>query len=143
MCIIIKTVFIFVEDSGCGNEKQVLAAPGTVMSHPDYSQSLAPRSFCEWVIKPPSDKYVSLTILDMGNITCHTQLFIYTHTEGSHYPGWNLCNSDAHKSGYPLDGVPYHLASKAGHWIRVWYKGNQHQERTTGFKLSYDFRGET
>lgn len=86
--------------------------------------------------------FCSLKVMDMTNLTCHTQLFIYTQTGDREFPGWNLCDSPQHRQDYPLDGTPYHLASRRGKWIRIWYKGNAVDQRPAGFKIEYDFRGE-
>lgn len=51
-----------IPDSGCGNNKDLRTAPGTITSHPGFGETLAPTQFCEWIISPPRDKYVRYTI---------------------------------------------------------------------------------
>ena len=72
-----------IEDSGCGNAGDIRGPvmEGTLTSHPGYGETMAPGAFCEWVLTPPDGYYVTLTIHEMGNISCHTQLFVYTYLD--------------------------------------------------------------
>ena len=117
----------------------IKSAPGHI-SHGSTRNTLLSSRDCEWILVPPAKSYVSIQVTALQHVECYTQLSVFTHTHDDKYPGWHLCDNADLRKVFPLSGVPFHLASASGRWLRIQFKNKEHSN-TTEFEISYSFQG--
>ncbi|XP_013396389.1 cubilin-like [Lingula anatina] len=94
----------------------------------------------EWILIPPKDRYVAVTVVSVYNITCGDLLYISSHLSDTRSPGWSVCDFRGGNTPRLFD-QPRYLASHREEKIIIQYRrGSSNFSGGRGFEIVYDFK---
>lgn len=81
---------------------------------------MMPFTPCRWRFNSQNHCYVTLSLVDFGNLFCHSTLNISTFAPDA-VPLWNPCGEN--EKTEPMNGIPFHVGGHGGFPVVINYNG--------------------